>query len=209
MALKSTWRAILWRSSLVLSQCNWEVARNLSPFYVFFLKQLLLLSELVVVTSFPSLKEQNFVITFFLPLFLLHSLFEKLEAVSLVLPYISDIIQSFCGAGQDACCQPKRGCSLKWASSFLHIINLLTIPFSLTLSSPSSWSFLHLCPCFLKSPYNLCHPFEILLASSSPKQGFLLSQTLSSWQNPQRASWALHNFYLPSDNWTSFHFICI
>lgn len=63
-----------------------------------------------------------------------------------------------------------------------HLFSSSYKPFDHLFLSQLSQSFLHLCPCFLKSPYNLCHSFEILLAAAPLKQGFLLSQTMFSWQ---------------------------
>lgn len=69
------------------SVCNWEVTRESfsSSLYLFFLNQLLLLSGHVVTASLSSLEEQNFIITVFLLFFLLHSLFEKLEAAAFLI----------------------------------------------------------------------------------------------------------------------------
>lgn len=170
--------------------CNWEVARSISPFLCisFFLRQLQLQSGHVVTASLSSLKDWKFIITFlpsFLPVPL--TLWEAGGGKSCSLLHLW-LTMSFCGA---ECCQPKSGCSYKLDSSFLQVTNLFTIP-----SSQLSQFFLHLCSYFLKLYYNQHHSFETLLAAAPLKQGFLLSQTMFSWQ--VKISRGSHGLYVIS-----------
>lgn len=117
--MRQNFEGLLWPSLWVevdsgWSKCNLRVRRSISPSFCvsfFFLKQLLLLPGHVVTAPLSSLKEWKFIISLFLPFFLLHAHFGKLEAASSALSSFTDLTQSFCGAGHTAYCQMKLGCS--------------------------------------------------------------------------------------------------